>query len=1750
MDRQAHPVHTIFSINGETHELDSTVSPSLSLSEYLKRFTPFKGKISCSEGGCGACSVEIIKCSPEGEHRRTALNACLAPVGTLDGASVHTSESLGNQTKGFSPIQEQFARHHASQCGFCTPGFVVAIDAHIKRCKDQGKRVTLKELQKGIDGNLCRCTGYAPIIKACKALIDAGDVEDLAFGLPCTGQRPGCQQTCHSKEAVRHRLQAPRSESPAFHRPTTFQELFAILHAVDLSKARFVAGNTGSGVYKDWPTQPTLVELKHIPQLRQQLVTKESITVGAAVTLEEVIHLLASIKGPAQAGYAAMVEHMERIAGHLVRAAATVGGNVVLARQRALQSDYCTIMIAAGADVEVTSRLGARWVPLHQFADPSQGSFQQQRPEIVSAVRFPALTPHSRFWSYKVAARFNNAHAMVNTSIWMSTVSQDASASSPWQATRVAIGCPTKLATGKVEWRARRAFHVEAAIRASPANLLGLVSALEALPHDINPGDDLGASAGFCMAAAEGMVFRTLAPFVAAALPEAGHRLQSPEQRASLQRLLAAPPPMDQSVPLGQHEVPDWSHVAPPVHLPVEKDRIRLQASGEARYTGDMMLDGAELYAYVVKSARALATITSVDPSAALQVPGVLKYISASDIPKGGINGSVHGSIQPEPLFATDRVIYQGQPIGLIVAESPSLAERACDLVRVEYGPDGELGDPIITLEDAIAKSSFFEGPALVGGSAFRKRSIGNATAALQAAPHTITDASYMLPSQQHMYMEPHVSVAEPDEDGTISVWSSTQSPDACQKAVADVLGLPYHNVRVRTRRVGGAFGGKVTRPCQIAAGAALAAWKLGRKVHLAITRDDDLRMNGGRNPTKVLYSVGFQPDGRITALDIRGWMQCGALLDLAFNDAGVLQAKADQAYAFPNMSVDIKLCRCNIAPKTIVRGPGFLNAALVAEHILEHVAQHLDLDPVVVRERNFLTSLAELPHHLPSADEATAAGPPGQPERSTNLATESVASPSSASAVGASMRHADGDGPASPSIAPPSVAQTADAAKHDQRDRVVQGSPPHSTLQSQSGVSAVEQRNMSETGLSSQLIRRGYEHMYNRIVAACCPRPPKSLANPPQPSSGIRRPGLQGVDEAAVHWVPAAASPGTPAATPDRLHMVHTSANNASASLKRPPPNAVASLPLADVGARANTVPGNSRAAERQAASTKGSAENTASNCAQHLEAAAAGRVVSRPCQPDRRIAPADDVLRPGDVRTPLGTHIKAGSFTLWRVWDGVKKMSNFYQRRAEVQEFNSQHAWRKRGIALSPVRFDVAPAAMPAAVTIYADGSVLVSHGGIEMGQGLATKVKQVAAFELGKLLPAALQPLPMELVRIGDTDTAISPNGGPTWSSTGSESTCAAVQEACKQLRGSLAAAMAGVSGASAAAAWRSGLAKVHGDPGIFPATVLLSAYGFFDGTQRGRDGNGQTHSQASASRPPMSYTLFAAACTEVEIDVLTGEHFIRQTDIFFDCGRSLNPMIDMGQVEGAFVFGLGMMTTEEVVVDPRTGRLLTDSTWTYKIPTAPCVPSQFNVSFLKDSPNEHGVMSSKACGEPSLMLVASILAAMRQAVAAAHSDPALQHTSSLPLHTASNPAAQHTSPQPHLAATVPSPQNPAEQSLSNGNMHSQMPLPPAPRTASADQGEDERNVLQDVHVGGHDRLQESTDMQHGTCPGSCQGGSTVQPSNSFPGSFLGLEAPATVARVRDAIGGPSIAAVLRNAAGLQPAELCSTDDWELI
>eukprot|EP00878_Enallax_costatus_P017692 GHUV01018588.1.p1 GENE.GHUV01018588.1~~GHUV01018588.1.p1 ORF type:complete len:473 (+),score=159.98 GHUV01018588.1:103-1521(+) len=345
----------------------------------------------------------------------------------------------------------------------------------------------------------------------------------------------------------------------------------------------------------------------------------------------------------------------------------------------------------------------------------------------------------------------------------------------------------------------------------------------------------------------------------------------------------------------------------------------------------------------------------------------------------------------------------------------------------------------------------------------------------------------------------------------------------------------------------------------------------------------------------------------------------------------------------------------------------------------------------------------------------------------------------------------------------------------------------------------------------------------------------------------------------------------------------------------------------------------------------------------------------------------------QPG-VTTVLGRFISSDTYTLPLLWQQLLSSSQYNDRLAAVQQYNCDHAWSKKGIVVTPVRFDCAPAAVSAAVSIYADGSVLVTHGGIEMGQGLTTKVKQVAVAALSQLLPEEQRPLPLELVRVAASSSDVVPNGGPTWSSTGSEGNCQAVMNAgaklVKQLKSFVKVHGDGLS------TWKATIAALYPDTvGFVPSNAMLSAYGYFDGNiGRGR------------SKQPVQYSAFGAAVTEVELDVLTGERRVLSTHIKYDCGYPLNPAIDLGQIEGGFVMGLGAMLSEEVTTHEETGDTLSASTWKYKIPTMDLIPQQFTVEF-GDWPNPRGIMSSKASGEPAVMASTSALMALQQAVTAA-------------------------------------------------------------------------------------------------------------------------------------------------------------------
>jgi xanthine dehydrogenase large subunit len=329
------------------------------------------------------------------------------------------------------------------------------------------------------------------------------------------------------------------------------------------------------------------------------------------------------------------------------------------------------------------------------------------------------------------------------------------------------------------------------------------------------------------------------------------------------------------------------------------------------------------------------------------------------------------------------------------------------------------------------------------------------------------------------------------------------------------------------------------------------------------------------------------------------------------------------------------------------------------------------------------------------------------------------------------------------------------------------------------------------------------------------------------------------------------------------------------------------------------------------------------------------------------------------------------------------LERTSDYRHRREEIRRFNAENRFLKKGLALTPVKFGISFTLTHlnqagALVHLYTDGSVHLNHGGTEMGQGLYVKVAQVVADVFG---------LGIDRVKITATTTGKVPNASPTAASSGSDLNGMAAKIAAETIRGRLVdyasihygvpkeqirLANGEVLIANKAVAFHDLVRLAH------QARVPLSSTGYYVTPKIHWD-------RANAKGRPFFYFAYGAACSEVTIDTLTGEMRVERVDILHDVGRSINPAIDLGQIEGGFVQGMGWLTTEELVYDAR-GQLTTHAPSTYKIPTASDVPADFRVAFYRSEGNrEETIYRSKAVGEPPLMLAISVFSAITDAIA---------------------------------------------------------------------------------------------------------------------------------------------------------------------
>jgi xanthine dehydrogenase large subunit len=357
----------------------------------------------------------------------------------------------------------------------------------------------------------------------------------------------------------------------------------------------------------------------------------------------------------------------------------------------------------------------------------------------------------------------------------------------------------------------------------------------------------------------------------------------------------------------------------------------------------------------------------------------------------------------------------------------------------------------------------------------------------------------------------------------------------------------------------------------------------------------------------------------------------------------------------------------------------------------------------------------------------------------------------------------------------------------------------------------------------------------------------------------------------------------------------------------------------------------------------------------------------------------------------TPYGQPVRHAE-RLQAVWKQTLSGGDVASRATEVERFNAAHEHVKRGLAITPVKFGIsfnltAFNQAGALVLVYKDGSVLINHGGTEMGQGLHTKMLQVAATTLG---------IPLARVRLAPTRTDKVPNTSATAASSGADLNGGAIKNACEQIRDRLltvAGGMLGVHphdvrivdgvarpltpGVDAAVEWEK---LVHT---AYFQRVQLSASGFYRT-------EGLHWDSTAMQGSPFKYFAYGAAATEVEVDGFTGAYRTRRVDIVHDVGDSLSPLIDLGQIEGGFVQGAGWLTLEDTRWDtsdgPGRGRFLTQAASTYKLPSFSEMPEAFNVTLLRDATEAGAVYGSKAVGEPPLMLAFSVREALRQAAAA--------------------------------------------------------------------------------------------------------------------------------------------------------------------
>uniref|UniRef100_A0A8C2TUD2 Aldehyde oxidase 1 n=1 Tax=Coturnix japonica TaxID=93934 RepID=A0A8C2TUD2_COTJA len=879
-------------------------------------------------------------------QRHYSANACLLPICSLYGMAVTTVEGVGSTRTRIHPVQERLAKCHGSQCGFCTPGMVMSIYSLLRNHPEP----TSEQMTAALAGNLCRCTGYRPILDACKTFCkDSVCCRSKANGRCCLDQEEDLfdreekesvglfspdefqpldptQEFIFPPELMRmaenqlKRTLVFRGERMMWIAPVSLDELQDLKAAHP--EAPLVVGNTGVGPDMKFRGvfHPIVIAPARIPDLNVVKCTSDGAACSLSLMKDILTNAISELPEEKTKIFYAVLQQLRTLGGEQIRNVASLGGNIISRKSTSdlnpiLAAGNCMLNLASKGKRDSFSSLALAVQNYILLSDPYMSDSYSLLSDLVQGEYISA---------FRQAPRRENALPIISAGMRV-LFEEGTDKIKDLSIFYGGAASTTICAKQTCQTLIGRYWNEQMLDEASRLILNEIVLPDSAWDGKVEYKKTLIISFFYNFFLKILQSLKTMDPCRYPGIPM--------EYESVLEHFQTK---MPQSIQIYQ-DVELSQSPQDPVGRPVMHQSGIKHATGEAVYIDDIPSVDGELSLAVVTSSRAHAKIVSIDTSEALKEPGVFDVITANDVPA---TNEFHFSDDPEIIFARSKVICVGQIVCAVAADSYAHAKQAAAKVKIKY----EALEPVIlTIEDAVKHNSFFEPK--------RKLEHGNVD---EQCFFSFGTGEIHIGGQEHFYMETQSVLAIPKgEDKEMDVFVSTQHPAFIQEMVAASLGVPANRIMCHVKRVGGAFGGKLLKAGLLASVASVAANKTNRAVRLILSRGDDMLITGGRHPFIGKYKVGFMNDGRIRAVDAKYYINGGCTPDESVLVTEISILKMDNAYKIPNLRCWAYACKTNLPSNTAFRGFGFPQSGLVTETWITGIAEKTGLSPEKVREIN-----------------------------------------------------------------------------------------------------------------------------------------------------------------------------------------------------------------------------------------------------------------------------------------------------------------------------------------------------------------------------------------------------------------------------------------------------------------------------------------------------------------------------------------------------------------------------------------------------------------------------------------------------------------------------------------------------------------------------------------------------------------------------------------------------------------------------